>query len=507
MFKPASSTLFQASAAALLMAGLLVTPGCAVNPATGKLDTVTMSESKEVSLGKELHDEMVKSTPMYEDEAVNAYINEVGQRVAAASDRPDLEYHFYIIDSPDINAFALPGGYIYINRGLINYLQNEAQLAAVLGHEIGHVTARHHVRQKSASAGRNIGAVFAGVLTGSYTVASAAAEWSSAAIAGYGREMELEADGFGAKYMKNAGYSPDAMIDVLSLLKSEERFSRQRARDAGKTLPSYHGVFSTHPSSDQRLQKAVGEAKGDDTGSSGVFKEEEFRQHTDGIIWGENHDRIAEAAAEAAKQQTEKENRYIHNRLGFTIVYPDQWQVENKGSALVGAPADDSAELKLTLAKVDPMANFETVLRDQFDVGLLKQSEPLSQFGLRGHTGIKAGKAKDGHEDVRVAILVHGNRAYLLEGDINKPQEGVDYDQLFLKSIRTLQPVMPKAPTRLTTKHSKVIKYVSANENTTFARLAKDLNVGPYGEEYLRLINGYYPRGEPYPGEIIKIIQ
>lgn len=486
--------------------------GCAVNPATGKLDTVTMSESREVAMGKELHEEMIKSVPLYEDEAVNAYVDEVGQKVAKASDRPDLEYHFFIIDSPDINAFALPGGYIYVNRGLLNYLQNEAQLAAVLGHEIAHVTARHHVRQKSAGTGRNVGAVFVGVLTGSYTVASAAAEWGSAAAAGYGREMELEADGFGAQYMKDAGYSPDAMIDVLALLKAHERFSKQQARDAGRKIPSYHGVFTSHPSSDQRLLKAVAEAKDSDTGSSekGVLKAEEFRQSTDGIIWGDNHDRIAQAAqaaADAAAEQQSKENRYIHNRLGFTIVFPPQWQVANQGAVLTSAPDDKSAAMHLRLARVDPKNDFEAILRDQFNVRLLKQSEPLSQFGLRGHTGIKPGKASDGSDDQRVAILVHGTRAYLVQGEVNKPEPGVDYDKLFVTSIRTLQPVAPRAPTRLTTKHSKTIKYVVANDNTTFARLARELKVGNYGEEYLRLINGYYPRGEPYPGEIIKIIQ
>ncbi|BFM08097.1 M48 family metalloprotease [Halioxenophilus aromaticivorans] len=498
---------------ALLLSAALALPGCAINPATGKLDTVTMSESREISMGKELHEEMIKTVPLYEDEAINEYVRAVGKKVAAASDRPDIEYHFFIIDSPDINAFALPGGYIYVNRGLLNYLQNEAQLAAVLGHEIAHVTARHHVRQKSASTGRNVGAVFAGILTGSYTVASAAAEWGSAAAAGYGREMELEADGFGAQYMKDAGYSPDAMIDVLAILKAHERFSKQQARDAGRKVPSYHGVFTSHPSSDQRLLQAVADAKegeSQSTGAKGELKAEEFRDNTDGIIWGDNHDRIAqaaEAAAKASEEKQDKENRYIHNRLGFTIVFPQQWQVANQGAVLTSAPDDNSAEMQLRLARVDPKTDFETVLRDQFDVKLLKQSEPLSQFGLRGHTGIKPGKARDGSEDQRVAILVHGNRAYLLEGSVNKPEPGVDYDQLFLASIRTLQPVAPRAPSRLTTKHSKTIKYVVANDNTTFARLANELKIGNYGEEYLRLINGYYPRGEPYPGEIIKIIQ
>lgn len=512
IFSLAFDTYRMVRMASIALALSLTLPGCSVNPATGKLETVTMSESKEVSLGKELHEEMIKSVPLYQDEAINAYVNQVGQRVAAASDRTDIDYHFFVIDSPDINAFALPGGYIYVNRGLLYYLQNEAQLAAVLGHEIAHVTARHHVRQKSAKTGRNIGVVFTAILTGSSTVASAASEWGNAAAAGYGREMELEADGFGAQYMQDAGYSPDAMIDVLSVLKSHERFSKQQARDYGRKLPSYHGVFSSHPSSDQRLLQAVADAKEqtNDTSTKGELKAEAFRKETGGLIWGENHDRIAKATKEAqeaakAAESKQQQNRYIHNTLGFTIVFPDQWQTENKSSALISAPENKSAHMQLTLARVDPRANFETVLRDTFSIDLLKQSEPLSQFGLRGHTGIIPGDQEN--SDQRVAILVHGNRAYLIEGVVTSPEDGINYDELFLTSIKTLQPVAPQAPARLTTKHSNTIHYVVANENTTFARLAKQLNIGKYAEEHLRLINGYYPRGEPYPGEIIKIIR
>ncbi|WP_317933436.1 M48 family metalloprotease [Halioxenophilus sp. WMMB6] len=486
----------------VLTGGLLTLASCAFNPATGHLDTVTMSEAKEIKIGQEMHEEFAKTMAFYEDEDLNAYVTEVGKRVAATSDRPDLDYHFFIIDSPDINAFALPGGYIYVNRGLLTYLQNEAQLAAVLGHEIGHVTARHHVRQQAASAGRDVGAVFAGILTGSYSVASAAAQWSDAALAGYGRDMELEADGFGAEYLERAGYSPEAMIDVLALLKSQERFAKQQARDAGRKAASYHGVFSSHPRSDKRLQEAIAQARGDST-ASGVLNEEAFREHTDGLIWGDNLDRKAKLAAEAAANQENKENRYTHNRLGFTLLYPEAWTVANQGSAIIGAPADSSASLTLTVAKVNPSASFESLLRDRFDVKLLKQSEALSQNGLLGHTGIK----ENGGQESRVAILVQVNRAYLFEGKVTNPQPEVDYDALFLASIRSFQPVRPTAPVKTTAKHSKTIKYVVANENTTFARLANDLKLGQYGEENLRLINGYYPRGEPYAGEVIKIIQ
>lgn len=126
----------------LLLLGVGALGGCAVNPATGKSDFVMMSEQQELGMGARYNQEILKQFPRYNDEKLQAYVQRVGERVARSSHRSNLQYHFTVIDSPDINAFALPGGYIYIHRGLIAYLGSEAELAAVLGHEVGHVTAR-----------------------------------------------------------------------------------------------------------------------------------------------------------------------------------------------------------------------------------------------------------------------------------------------------------------------------------------------------------------------------
>ncbi|GLS27664.1 M48 family metalloprotease [Marinibactrum halimedae] len=502
-----SFTLFRKTLAltTILFSSLHIT-SCSINPATGGIDTVTMSESREIKLGKKLHEEMMEKIPTYDDEELSQYINSIGQKLAAAGDRPDITYHFTIIDSPDINAFALPGGYVYINRGLIAYLDNEAQLAAVLGHEIAHITARHSVRQESARLGRDVGAVMTGILTGSSTVASAAAQWTDSAIAGYGREMELEADSFGAKYLRAAGYDPNAMIEVIGVLKDHERFSKQQARDAGKKPRSYHGVFSTHPRNDKRLQEAIAEAhkilNGDkETAPSTSKNEALFREKTEGLVWGQNFDR---AQKQAEKKKEEDGTRYTHNRLGFTLLFPKEWEVKNETKAIVGRPADNSAEMTLTIDRLQ-QPNYEAFLRDKFSIGLLRQSEPIAQFGLRGHTGIIPKGTGDLTEDSRVALLAQGSRAYLLQGKVNTQENKTDYDKLFLKTIKSFKPVRPKASPKK--RKSKVIKYVTANKNTTFPRLARSLKLGKYGEEYLRLINGYYPRGEPIPGEKIKIIE
>ena len=220
---PISPSLCGLVSGSLLVALLL--GGCASNP-TGGANFVLMSENRELEIGKEEHEKLMKSSQVYQDAKLQAYVDQIGKKLAAISHRPDLEYHFTIIDSPDINAFALPGGYVYVNRGLIDYLTTEAQLAAVLGHEIGHITARHSVRQNAAAKTSTALSVVAVLATGVSSLGETASLFGGALISGYGREMELEADGLGAEYLVKAGYDANAMVEVIEVLKSQKEFQQ-----------------------------------------------------------------------------------------------------------------------------------------------------------------------------------------------------------------------------------------------------------------------------------------
>ena len=154
----------------------------------------------------------------------------VGERVARYGHRSHLSYRFTVVDSAEINAFAIPGGHIYIHRGLMAYLGSEAELAAVLGHEVGHVTARHSVRQQSQSAAWNILGQAVAIGTGVGAAGDVTSALGTALVRGYGRDMELEADGFGAQYLARSGYDPQAMIAVVKVLKNQEDFARAEAQ-------------------------------------------------------------------------------------------------------------------------------------------------------------------------------------------------------------------------------------------------------------------------------------
>ncbi|GAA5445653.1 beta-barrel assembly-enhancing protease [Microbulbifer sp. NBRC 101763] len=479
----------------LASALVAVGAGCAFNPATKSPDLVLMSEGKEISIGKEMHEKLIESTPIYQDPILTAYVSHVGQKVAAASDRPDLKYHFTIIDSQDINAFALPGGYVYINRGLLTYLHSEAEMAAVLAHEIGHITARHAVRQKTAATGASVASVLSVLVTGSGVVGDVANLYSTAAVKGYGREMELEADRFGAQYMFNAGYDPQAMINVIGLLKDQETFARRRARIEGKKPQTYHGVFSTHPRNDLRLQEVV-KAAGTLPEDNKETKVAYYREKTDGLVYGDN------------SRQSNK-NRFNHKRLGFSLLFPDGWTVANQRSSIVGSAPDSSATITIKVAKRDGNQPADMALREEYDLRKLEQGEKLQQYQLVGHTGKFPNLEKEAPDPDRVAVIYYGSRQFMLEGKVtnsgSQDKEALEkYDTMFLTSIRSFRPLRK---TDIVEKDIRRLRYVKANEKTTFSSLAKHMEIGEYAEEQLRLLNGYYPRGEPQPGEWIKIVR
>lgn len=238
--------------------------GCATNPVTGGQDLSLMSEQREISLGKKNHPQILKQYGRYDKEALQTYVNRIGQDLVKHSHRLKLNYTFTVLDSAEVNAFALPGGYIYITRGIMAYINSEAELAAVLGHELGHVTARHGVQQYSKALATSIGMTLATIFVPELqndVSQQLMNVMGNAILSGYGREHELEADRLGAEYLARTGYEPGAMIDVIGILKNQEEFEKERAKKEGREPRVYHGVFASHPSADQRLQQVVGAAK------------------------------------------------------------------------------------------------------------------------------------------------------------------------------------------------------------------------------------------------------
>lgn len=471
----------------LLGFGVLV--GCAVNPATGRTDFVMMSEQQELAMGRQANQEVLKQNPRYADEKLQAYVQQVGERVAQHSDRRNLDYHFTVVDSAEINAFALPGGYIYIHRGLLAYLNSEAELAAVLGHEVGHVTARHSVQQQSQSTAWGILGQVLAVGTGVSAAADATNVLGSAMVRGYGRDMELEADGLGARYLASSGYDPQAMIEVVKVLKNQEVFAQDQAAKRGQTAPasSYHGIFDTHPDNDQRLQQVVGPASAMVTGHQEVNREV-FLQHLEGLPFGDS-----------AGTGVRRGQRFYHAEMGFALGFPAGWELLNRPDAVIMHSADQQAFVAMTVAPSDNRLTPEEQLRKLLGQQRLVQDEILQQEGVQGYTGIIPGAPAK-----RVALVKLGASAYLFVG-VGKGRASLESeDEHFMQVIKSFRPLAASErdlaqPLRL---H---VSKVSAGQN--MAELAKGSKLPDAAEQNLRLLNGLYPAGEPRPGDWIKIVQ
>jgi len=454
--------------------------------AAGAASTVTIG-GKSVELPDDVaeeHQKLIDNIGIYDDPELDAYVRRVGERLLRDSDISKPTFSFTLLDSPDINAFALPGGLIYVNRGLLAYLDTEAELAGVLAHEIGHITERHHSRRKTASLTSKVAAVSAYILTGSGDVYDAASMYGAEIISGFGRDVELEADSAGAEYLHQTGYDVDSMLSVIGVLKDQEQYRRVQAKASGKPSGTYHGLYASHPRNDLRLRTVIRAANDLDIEEMPENPEipGEYRRQTEGLVYG------ASAAAQSDP------NRFYHNKLNFTFAHPPGWTVQQGSREIVAASADGTQTLTIGLARIDASQDTEASLIAGAQ-GEVSEVEALEQYGLNGATAV----ASSGSQSVRLAVIDHNYR-FLFEGEAANLAEA---DAGFRTIIDSFRPLTSKEKVTGT---SHTLHYIQVPRGATFASLASSVKL-PDAENQLRLINGYYPTGEPRTGDWVKVIR
>ena len=459
----------------------LVLVGCASGSSTVTVGGKSVEMPTEVA---EEHQKLIDNIGLYDDPELDAYVRQVGERLLAQSGITSPEFTFTLLDSPDINAFAMPGGFIYVNRGLLAYLDTEAELAGVLAHEIGHITERHHSRRKTAQVTSKVASVSAYILTGSGDVYDAANMYGAEIISGFGRDMELEADSAGAEYLHQTGYDVDSMLSVIGVLKDQEQYRRVQAKASGKPSGTYHGLYASHPRNDLRLQTVIKAANELDIGEMPDNPEMpgEYRRQTEGMVYG------ASAAAQS------EPDRFYHNKLNFTFAHPPGWTVRQSSREIVATSAEGSETLTIGLARINPDQDTEASLIANAQ-GEVTDFETLEQYGLTGSTAV----ASSGGQSVRLAVIDHGYR-FLFEGeapDLNAADAG------FRTIIDSFRPLTAKEKVTGT---SYTLHYIQVPRGATFASLASSVKL-PDAESQLRLINGYYPSGEPRTGDWVKVIR
>jgi predicted Zn-dependent protease len=479
-------------AAAWVAGTLLLAP---VAPAHAQI--FGMSEKKEIEIGQKMHVQVLQSMGAYNDPELQDYVNSIGQKLAKVGSRPNLQYTFTVIDTEDVNAFAIPGGYIYISRGILPYMANEAELAAVLGHEIGHVTARHAAKQQSQGTMAGLAGIAAAVMTGQPALADLTNIAGAAIVRGYGRDMELEADRIGAELLAKTGYDPNAIINVVRTLKDQEKWEFESARLEGREPRVYHGLFSTHPDNDTRLKEAVTSAQKVANRATGrTENQREFLQKLDGIAWGTS-----------AEQGVVRGSRMYHAAMGFTVAFPSGWNVENgRDRVIATSPRKDALLMVQTSAVPPQLTDPRAFLTRAVLAGQPSRNvEALDVNGLPAATAVVRGaNTPFGRKPARVIVVQFNNLYYMFFGASRSGGEVPDADRLFLSSAQTFRRMRGDELGRA---EPNRVRIVAAPQGTTVEQLAADSPLTRYPVQQLRLFNRLYPNGEPEAGQLVKIVR
>jgi predicted Zn-dependent protease len=427
---------------------LALLAACATNPATGRRQIMLVSEAQEIEMGRQADQEVASSIGLYPDEAVQRYVADLGASLAQASERPSLPWTFRVVDDAAVNAFALPGGFNYVTRGLMTHLNSEAELASVLGHEIGHVTARHTASSITKSQLATIGLV-AGMI-----VQPELARFGDLAQAGlsllfmrFGRDAERQADDLGLRYMTRREYDPREMVEVFSVL------DRLGSESGEGRLP---GWLSTHPAPEDRAQRI--RAAIDTQRLTGTRVEDRaYLQRIDGMVFGENP---REGFFQGAG--------FFHPDLRFQLRFPAGWKGQNQKQAVGAISPQEDAIVVLTLApgtSAEQAANaflsqqgIRPAAAERTRIGGLPAVSAVFE-AISGQTAIAG----------RVAFVEHDGRVYRLLG-YTPGQRWRNYERLFADSLSTFAPLTDR---RYLDVQPKRLKVVDVSAPTTIESLSR----------------------------------
>ena len=381
---------------------LAITISCATNPVTGDREFMLVSEQQEISMGKEYDPQVVATYGVYDDAEIAAYISDIGQRIATVSDRPGLAYEFKVLDSPVINAFAVPGGYVYFTRGILAYLNNEAEVVGVMGHEVGHIAARHSAKQISQQQIATIGLGVGSILS------EDVAKYAGLAQAGlgllflrFGRDAERQSDQLGVDYSTKLGYDATEMANFFGTL------DKMSGGESGG-LP---GWFSTHPAPDERVQnvtRMAQEQQAKNPAANYEVNREKYLRKIDGLIFGDD-----------PRQGYAEEGFFYHPELKFQFPVPADWQVVNTPSQVQIANSDQNAVILFQLAQ----QNTARAAADNFVTQA--NAQKVSDDAMRVHSLnavrlVSDVNSNDGVLRVVSYFIEYEGRVYLFHGLSNK---------------------------------------------------------------------------------------
>lgn len=480
----------------LILVALVCAPllsGCSTNPATGEQSfTAFMSPEDELRVGRE-QDPKIKEQfggAYSEDPDLSAYVTRIGKKLAATSEMPNLDFRFTVLNTPDVNAFALPGGYIYVTRGLIALAENEAELAGVIAHEIGHVTARHSAERYSRAVATNIGATILGILADSRAVADIASQGANLYLKGYSRDQEFQADMLGVRYLSRAGYDTGAMASFLAKM---GQASRIQAEMAGSSRdPDAVDLLATHPRTVDRVKQAWAAASVQRVASP-IVDRNAFLDHVDGMMFGSD-----------PKEGLIRGHEFLHKDLNFRFEVPPGFRLFNKPTQVLAADQSGTRFVFDRAQQSDGLHPAEYLRARWARSHQVRDLETIDVNGMEAATAWLPVTAKNNESFVLrlVAIRYDPKTVYRMQFLIPRQQTKSLSEGL----RRTTYSFRPLTDEERASVRPLEIKVVTVDGGETEQTLASGVPHPGYEVRFFRVMNGLESEGLPPPGTRVKTV-
>lgn len=468
---------------------LFASASCSVNPATGQQQfTALMSPAQEASVGAQEHENIIQTFGgTYDSAPLQNYVSQIGQKLAANTERPDVRYQFFVLDTPVVNAFALPGGYIYVSRGLVALANSEAELAGVIAHEIGHVTGRHSAERYSRSVVTSLGVSILSAALDSGTASQALGLGADLYTKSYSRGQEMQADDLGVRYLSRGGYDPVAMAEFL---RSLDRTTELENRISGQTSSNFN-YFSTHPITQDRVSAAINHAANYPDGPKKVERDH-YLAAIDGITYGDS-----------AAQGFVRGTSFLHPGMGFAFDVPSRYQLSNQPDRIVLAGNSGA------VAIFDGVDNPQNLSPDSYlqlvwlKGEAVKGLERITVNGMPGATAIFPGQMNGQNVNIRL-VTVQFSPSQIFRFQIAMPQNlSAAAEQDLRRMSYSLRKMTDEDRKKA---RPQRLKIVTASAGDTVASLAARSAFADHKEDRFRVLNGLNQGDKLVAGRKYKIV-
>ena len=470
--------------AIFLLIILLSALSCAVNPVTGKKELSLISESQEITLGKQTDVEVRQQYGAYADPELSAYVQSIGQALVPHTHRPQLAYQFAVLDTPVVNAFAVPGGYIYVTRGILALMGSEAELAVVLGHELGHVNARHSVRRMSEMMLVQVGLAVGSALSETFAeVAGLAGVGVQLLFLKYSRDDERQADALGVEYARKGVYNPGEMVAFFSSLGKLGDLS------GGQALP---GFLSTHPLTSERIEKVRQMLTPND--QTLEVKERPYLRRIDGLVYGDD-----------PRQGYVEGGRFYHPDMGFSFEIPSGWKVVNTPSQVMLSSADEKAALVLQAEETtEDLSAYTRKKAGQIQGSQFVAEDYLSVPGLASvHQIYRVDQQQGGAISLRLSAIRKGNQVYTFSavaGSSDFPR----FNPEFKRSAQSFAQLRDPA---YLSRRPREVRLIEANGRQTIQEIFSSAGVVKDLWTSVAILKGMDLGTKPPHGQLIKVVR